>query len=358
MSEPSDIPPVPPSTASVEVGQPLGPPARSPQGQAPNALRGLQGLWTLLVRLIILGVGVSLGWLTGVLIAQVWPARNPAPPLQEQVMRQSSATVRKVRQLPQWWRGAGGGAIAPASPSPSPPSSDASASDPPASEAVPSAPNSPALAEPEQQQLATALTALQQDLNALETRLGQIEDQVGQPTTGSVESRLQQLEQIARPNAESAAALDLAASTPESEPSPEVSDGLGLQAATPYPEPVFPLVSDRIVLPSLLLFEPEDSILTTAGQQLLDTIVPDLRRYGAVTLLVGSHTDGPLSAEQARQLTFQQALAVQQYLAPQLADTGHRWVSLGYGKTRPIVVGNLPGNQQRNQRIEIGIVPR
>jgi outer membrane protein OmpA-like peptidoglycan-associated protein len=106
------------------------------------------------------------------------------------------------------------------------------------------------------------------------------------------------------------------------------------------------------------LFQPNGSILTLEGQQLLDSIVPDLRRYGPVTLLVGSHTDGAIAAEDARQLTFQQALAVQQHLEPQLADVGLRWVTLGYGKTRPVVVGDAPGNQPRNQRIEIGLVQR
>jgi outer membrane protein OmpA-like peptidoglycan-associated protein len=116
-------------------------------------------------------------------------------------------------------------------------------------------------------------------------------------------------------------------------------------------------VRDRVVLPSALLFEPGSSILTPPGQQLLDSIAVDLSRYGAATLLVGSHTDGASSPDLASQLTLQQAVAVQQYLNPQLEGGGIRWVPVGYGQTRPTAVGTTPADQQRNQRVEIGIVP-
>ncbi len=337
MSDPSNIPPVPPSASAPEANQTPELNLDAQPRQPPSLLSGLHALWTLLVRAVVLGAGISIGWLAGVLVAQFWPSPNPEPPLQERLMRRSEATLNKIRQLPQWWQGTEAEI---ALPSANPASPDAASPAPP--------PDRPPLSEAEQQQLTAELTTLQQDFNSLETRLTQLEAQVGQPATGSLESRLQQLEGAASP----------ASPAPAAAPAPSISDNLGSNAPAPYQEPVFPVVSDRIVLPSALLFEPEGSLLTPSGQQLLDSIVPDLRRYGPVTLLVGSHTDGAMNAEAARQLTFQQALAVQQHLEPQLADVGLRWVTLGYGKTRPVVVGDAPGNQQRNQRLEIGIVQR
>jgi OOP family OmpA-OmpF porin len=375
-----------PTTPSAAAAQASPTPAVPPPPPSPPGL--IQRLWTLIVRLLILGVSVSLGWMAGVLVAQVWPSRNPEPPLQERVMRQTSQTVRKVRQLPQWWQG-GESAVAPV-----PDAAQNSAMDEPVA---------PGDAAPAPDPLNQEVEVLQQELTDLENRVAELEQQAGQTGTGSLSDRLQQLAQQsaasedpgtaentattgatdppentdapadpgtaegtdtasdpASPNADATegttpADPSTADSSSDQEPS-TANDGLGRHAAAPYAEPVFPLVGDRVVLPSALLFEPGESLLTTEGQQLLDAVVPDLRRYGSVTLLVGSHTDGDLPAEEARQLTFQQSLAVQTYLAAQLEDTNSRWLTLGYGKTRPLAVGDAPGTEARNQRIEIGIV--
>ncbi len=369
-----------PTTPSAAAAQGSPTPAPPPPEPSPGLLKRL---WTLTVRLLILGVSVSLGWIVGLLVAQVWPSRNPNPPIQERVMRQTSQTVRKVRQLPQWWQGAEA-TVAPL-PNAAPDPADTQTVAPEDATPIPSA-------------LSQEVVALQQELTRLENRLTELEQQTGQTGTGDLSDRLQQLAQQAAtpqetepPNADDApteAPPDAAATeanpdgdnsdaapanegtagpettgdatladpaTPDAATSP-ANDGLGRHAAAPHAEPLFPLVSDRISLPSALLFEPGGSLLTPAGQQLLDAIVPDLRRYGAVTVLVGSHTDGDLGAEEARQLTFQQSLAVQAYLAAQLEDTNSRWLALGYGKTRPLAVGDAPGTEARNQRVEIGIV--
>lgn len=305
---------------------------------------------------MILGVSVGLGWTVGVMVAQLMPSRNPEPPIQERVMRRSSATVQKLRQLPDWWNDPSPNQIAP--------SPDTSPVVPTPPQPAPSIPTPP----PDGQEQVTAdLNTLQQDLSNLETRLAELEQQAGLPGTGSLEERLQQLaarSQTEAPSSAPAEPTEPASPAPDDQTTeaesdanvPAANDGLGRYAAAPYQEPDFPVVSDRIVLPSALLFTPDGSVLTPGGEQLLNSILADLRRYGPATLLVGSHTDGDLSAVEARQLTFQQSLAVQQYLAPQLEDLGGRWIALGYGKTRPVAIGDAPGTEQRNQRVEIGIV--
>lgn len=353
MADSPDLPPLPSDPA------PVSPRPVSPAPK-PRRWAGLHALGTLVVRLIMLGAGVSVGWLVGMVVAQAWPSRNPEPPLTEVALRYSSQTSRQLRQLPRWWRGDG---PADAIPGEVASTLESSPLDPADHSAAADAEPSP-VPEEERDRIQTDLTALRQDLASLNTRLSELETSVGTPPTGTLEDRLQRLDQRlgARDDAASGdtASDDAASEAPEpaepepaaSEPSPETAG-----SRVPYQEQRFPLVRDRVILPSALLFEPGGSTLTASGQQLLDSIASDLRRYGAATLLVGSHTDGAASPDLASQLTLQQAIAVQQYLTPQLEGGGIRWVPVGYGQTRPTTAGTTAADQQRNQRVEIGIVP-
>ena len=357
MADSPNLPPPTPEQAPPVVGS--GPAPASPPPVPAVKLRaglgsGLHTLWTLVVRLVILGVGVSVGWLVGLLVAQVFPARNLEPPLMEVALRRSSQTARKVRQLPGWWQGDGTIGLPPVEADVATDASGPGASGPdspaPAEEASVAEP----LNDENRDRIAADLTTLQQDLAQLNTQLAEIETSLGTAPTGTVEDRLQRLNQ--RLAVDSPAAEGNAQGA-EAEPAAETAPVAETVALSSYQEPRFPLVRDRVVLPNALLFAPGSSTLTDPGQQLLDSIAPDLRRYGVATLVVGSHASGTASPERASQLTLQQALAVQQYLAPQLEGSGSRWVTVGYGTTRPLVAGTTAADQQRNQRIEIGIVP-
>lgn len=359
MADSPDLPPISPDPAVPGAGPSKvspGPVTPPPEPKPQSGLgAGLHTLWTLVVRLIILGAGVSLGWLAGVLVAQVLPSRNPEPPLTEVALRYGSQTQRKLRQLPLWWQGNVPLAEDSASPAVVVLESAETAAPEEAAELPP-------LTEEEREDIQADLTSLQQDLASVTERLTELETTLGAAPSGTVEERLQQLNQRLGPEATIADAPET--SEPETG-EPETDDGAETAPAAPptttrvpYPEPRFALVSDRIVLPSALLFEPGSSTLSVPGQQLLDSIAPDLARYGAATLLVGSHTDGTANPDQASQITLRQAVAVEQYLSPQLEGSGSRWVAVGYGQTRPSAGGTTPGDQQRNQRIEIGIVPR
>ncbi|MBD2113469.1 MULTISPECIES: OmpA family protein [Cyanophyceae] len=343
MADSPNLPPLPSDPA------PAAPRSTPPPAPKSRPWAGLHALWTLVVRLVILGAGVSVGWLVGMLVAQAMPSRNPDPPLTEVALRQGNQTQRKLRQLPSWWQGDGpiDGVVDEVALAPeSSPSQSAGAT------AAPEA--APPIPEAERDRIQTNLTALRQDLTRLNTRLTELETSLGAPAAGTLEARLQRLDQrLGADGGASNAPEAAAAETPAVKPSPEAETG----ARVAYQEPRFALVRDRVVLPSALLFEPGSSILTPSGQQLLDSIAADLSRYGAATLLVGSHTDGASSPDLASQLTLQQAVAVQQYLSPQLEGGGIRWVPVGYGQTRPTAVGTTPADQQRNQRVEIGIVP-
>nr|MBX2863625.1 OmpA family protein [Leptolyngbyaceae cyanobacterium MAG.088] len=79
----------------------------------------------------------------------------------------------------------------------------------------------------------------------------------------------------------------------------------------------------------------------------------DLAQYKNATILIGSHTDDQLEPSQSRALAFQQANTLRSYLAGNLPD--HRWVTVGYGQSRPITDNSTPQFRQRNRRIEIAI---
>ncbi len=365
MADSPNLPPISPEPAApgagpgkVAPGPVIPPPVPKPRS---GLGAGLHGLWTLVVRLIILGAGVSLGWLAGLLVAQALPSGNPEPPLTEVALRYGSQTRRKLRQLPRWWQGSAPPADAPADNSASPAAAVSESTE----TAGPEAAVPEALTEDERDSIEADLTSLQQDLASVTARLTELETTLGAAPNGTVEERLQQLNQRLGPASAIADAPETdapeadapEANAAETDDSAEAAPAAPPPATrVPYQEPRFALVSDRIVLPSALLFEPGSSTLTAPGQQLLDSIAPDLARYGAATLLVGSHTDGA-DPDQASQITLQQAVAVEQYLAPQLEGSGTRWVSVGYGQTRPSTGGTTPGDQQRNQRVEIGIVP-
>lgn len=355
MADFSDLPPPNPNQTPTAAGpEPISPAPVTTAPAAPAAKpqsvgSGLHALWTLAVRLILLGVGVSFGWIVGMMVAQTFPARGAEPPLTEVVLRSSGQTRHKLLQLPQWWRGDVGVERASEEfPMPDP-ANLAASGESPGADAMTAEP--PPLSKENRDRLTADLTSLRQDVSGLDTRLEALETNLNLPSTGSLEDRLQRLDQRL-----AAADTAAAAPPPDAASPPEPAAAAPAVALTPYQPPHFPLVRDRVVLPSALLFEPGRSSLTGPGQQLLDTIAPDLRRYGVATLVVGSHTDGTTTSETASQLTLQQSLAVKQYLAPQLEGSGSRWVAVGYGSTRPLVI-DTGADQSRNQRVEIGIVP-
>lgn len=276
-------------------------------------------LWTTVVRLILLTVGVSGAWMIGLLIAEVFPAQSQTPPWQEKIQRSTGGTLRKLQQLPQWWQGDQPVSIAPVSA--------------PVTEPI-------ELSAVESQLVESELSAMRAELDALDKRLGDLEERLGKrPSLAPPAVRLRRLEQALTGEATSAADDSSQAalpSTPESSP----------------PANSYDLVEDRVTLPSDVLFVPEQAELTLAGEQILETILPDLARYPGAVILVGSHGDLSASANGNREQTFTQALKVQRYLEARLR--GYRWVVVGYGDTRPLTAD---ADSERNRRVEIAIVP-
>lgn len=300
-------------------------------------------LWELILRLAILGLGVSVGTLVGLLVAQMAPAKTTSPPWIEVTMRRANYTLEKIRDLPNWWRG----------------NEDLSATPLPASSELATSPPSqsqvPPLSDTDQQVLVSELSALEAEVDALDNRLSSLESQLGQPpSTASAAMRIERLQQLLASDTG-----EVPAATPAPTPAPESSPAIA-ETPTTLPnytsDPLFQLARDKVTLPTSVLFEPNQAILTANGERILDTIAPDLSRYPGATILTGSHSATIDPPEQTQELTFKQAIAVQQYLSSRLGDN-YRWVAVGYGSARPIVSSSDTSSQLRNQRVEIAIVP-
>ena len=342
--------------------------SKAKSAAAAGRLRGFVMFW---LRLLLLGVGGGIAWLLGVAIAQFYPAQTSEPPLQEIVMRQTGAVVNDITSLPQRWGRASTPAIntdlssLPVATDPTTPAEQAS-STPDAS-----ATNlEPLKLDPQAQEKAEAeLTAIRTELERLQNRMAALETNVGQEANqAELAARIEQLSR--RLNPEAAPSTDQSASSTISSATPSTSnatsdanaiapDSVGtanpidqnIQAAVPASDTL------KITLPSDVLFANGQTQLNQANRLILDSIIRDLQNYPGATIHISGHTDNQIEAATRNAVSFQQAKAVQSYLAERLGDQ-HRWVTVGYGSLRSQAPNDSDLNRQRNRRIEVTIYPR
>jgi len=252
-----------------------------------------------LYRLLLLGVGGSFACLVGIVVAVFYPQPRPQMPL----------VVKGLRQVEQWR-------------SPAVPTSSGLP--------VPSTGGKEGVAQlsaEQKKQLQEQVQQLQMEVKAVRDRLTALENQLGNPPpNATLETRLQAL----------AAQLQETATIP---------------AAT---QPLFQGGKLQVTLPSDVLFQNGNSLLRKEAGLILDKIISDLGSYQGATILIAIHTDNVSNPEDNRGLSFRQANAVEQYLSSSLRDR-FRFISVGYGSSRPLVENNSDLNRQRNRRVEISI---
>ncbi len=278
-------------------------------------------------QLLLLVSGASVATVTGMAIAQFYPASNPDMPVVELALRRSGAVLKIIQTIPQQFTAAVNGTHN---------SNNTQQPQIVIPEDIPSPPSN--LSPDEQQQLRTELTKVQAELNqligrtnALETRLG------GTRPTESLETRLQRLAQQLNATAGITA-------SPAPSPTP----------ATAQPSPPAPNQPLSITLPSDSLFADTHTALRPSALVILDNIIADLRPYQNRTIRITGHTDNVGTDKENRTLSVQRAEMVRQYLARMLKDR-YRWVVLGYGASRPLAPNTSDLNRQRNRRIEITV---
>lgn len=316
MQSPFELPPTPdPQPNRNRSRRPGRPPARSPRS-------GPWGWLVALLRLaLLLGLGIA-GVLGGVAAARWVPGTiTSTPPLE-----------LALRQLDQWltrWPRSPGPLTLPTVPIPSP-SPTLSASP------VPTAPLSP----DRRKALQTQLQALEADLNALIGEATAIEGELGNRNpTGPIEQRVQAIAQ----------ALNSTGANSRSPSSPT-------QSVPTQTTPTQTAGRLTIALPTDLLFQDNHSNLQPAAGAILDTIAADLQNYPGATVRIAGHSDAIGDPVANRELTLRRAKAVGQYLADRLTGP-YRWVTAGFGASRPLTPDPDPASQQRNRRIEIVIEP-
>lgn len=267
-------------------------------------------LLVLIFRLLLLGVGGGLALILGIVFANFYPNPNSEQPLLLKMLDR----LDKKTPLP------------PADASPT---------------TIPSTNPQSQLTPAQKQQAQAQLAKLQEQMKQLSNEMATLEAQLGTNSTNDgIETRLQ------------AIALQLEGISPINANAELVENTNANQS--PTAAPVVQTGNLKVTLPNDLLFEQNNSILRSEAGLILDKIIADLRSYPSSTIRIAAHTDDTGETEDNRELSFRRAKAVEQYLARTLGD-GYKWLTAGYGETRPLVANDVPANQQRNRRVEIAV---
>jgi outer membrane protein OmpA-like peptidoglycan-associated protein len=294
------------------------PESTRPVVAAPTRFNWGRALFTLIFRLLLLGIGGTLAAAVGIAIAQLYPAQTQEPPLAEKLLQSSDSFLDNLKQLPQTWRGQ------------TPEATPAESQSAPAPQVTAS--SSP-ISDAERQQLQAELTQLQAELQTLTTT-----------STEPLADRVQELQKRIQAIQERLSNLATAPSS-QTFVAPATSSTVNGEKQL------------MVTLPSDALFSGKETTLRPGTETILNSILTDLQRYPQAAIQVGAHTDNQGSAEADRHRSLEQAKAVQQYLSTQMDETIH-WVTVGYGHNRPLVPEDSPENRQRNRRIEIVINPK
>ena len=302
-------------------------PSAVPQPPPKPVSKQSWGFLVLIFRLLLLGVGGILAVIAGIAIAQFQPApKTQDPPLVEKVTRSTRSLWSELQRMPETL------GLAPIKISPSP---SAGAASPAVSAAT------PPLSEIDKQKLQVQLTQLQSELAKLKSQPALSEgDRAKQ--AASIQEQIRIIQQQLSPTA-------------------PVSDA-------PIVPPTTSKVSGNdtmlVTLPTDSLFAQGQTSLQSGAGAILDSILIDLQRYPGATIRISAHTDiqdtqgkAPNSESSDRAHTFEQATAIEQYLAGKLGDKYH-WTVAGYGHSQPLVDNSNDVNRQRNRRIEIAIEPQ
>lgn len=266
-------------------------------------------LLVLIFRLLLLGVGGGLALILGIIFANFYPDPNPEQPILLKMLDR----LDKKSSLP------------PANASPT---------------EIPSANPQSQLTPAQKQQVQAQLARLQGKMKQLSNEVATLEAQLGTNSTSDrLETRLQ------------AIALQLEGLSPLHANAKLVENSNVNQSPNAS---VLQTGKLKVTLPNDLLFEQNNSTLRSEAGLILDKIVADLRSYPTSTIHIAAHTDGTGETEENRELSFRRAKAVEQYFARALGD-GYKWLTTGYGETRPLVANDTPVNQQRNRRVEIAV---
>ena len=110
-----------------------------------------------------------------------------------------------------------------------------------------------------------------------------------------------------------------------------------------------------VTLPASLLFEPNDTVLTTLGESQLKPFLRMIKNPGFYKLLLVMHSDNTGSSEYTLNLTRQRVNVIFDWFDEN--GSVDYVVPYALGETDPIVDNNSVENRKRNRRLEIYLLP-
>ncbi len=110
-----------------------------------------------------------------------------------------------------------------------------------------------------------------------------------------------------------------------------------------------------VTIPASLLFEPNDTVLTSLGESQLKPFLRMIKNPGFYKMLLVMHSDNTGSSEYTLNLSRQRVNTIFDWF-DENASVDYV-VPYALGETDPIVDNNSVENRKRNRRLEIYLVP-
>lgn len=112
-----------------------------------------------------------------------------------------------------------------------------------------------------------------------------------------------------------------------------------------------------LTLDSGVIFDFNQSRLSTASLLQLDKVIAQILAYPAARMTVAGHTDSKGSDDYNMALSQQRAHAVSDYLTRHLPPSQGAIRAIGYGEQRAIADNDTEAGRQKNRRVEIIVMP-
>jgi len=159
---------------------------------------------------------------------------------------------------------------------------------------------------------------------------------------------------MSRPDNDKDGILDVADKCPNE---PETFNGYADEDGCPD-EVSVRVVGTRILLDDRIFFETDRAVIGKQSHSLIDQIATLLSKHPEyVQVSIEGHADESGTEEYNQRLSEARAQAVRQFLVDH-GIAARRLVSVGYGKTRPLVRTTPPKPADLNRRVEFVIVKR
>jgi outer membrane protein OmpA-like peptidoglycan-associated protein len=150
---------------------------------------------------------------------------------------------------------------------------------------------------------------------------------------------------------------DLSAANAESAVQAPVADAVSApSSATPVPAAaeLLQLNLDSALAGRTIEFQTDSDVITPAGQQILDGLLPLLSAAPDARLEIEGHTDARGAPDANLALSQRRAEAVRRYLADR-GIAADRLTAVGYGATQSLTAGTSPAELRRNRRISFQV---